>query len=63
MDFDRNDKKYWKLGLFYFNPADEETAVPKRVGIGSTPNFGKPFPLICAALLVLGIIALVVVFH
>lgn len=30
----------WKLQLFYCNPDDKRTTVPKRVGVGTTINFG-----------------------
>jgi len=31
----------WKLGIFYFNPADAAIFVEKRFGIGYTINFGN----------------------
>jgi uncharacterized membrane protein len=31
----------WKLGFFYFNPADAAIFVEKRLGIGYTCNFGN----------------------
>jgi uncharacterized membrane protein len=31
----------WKLGIFYFNPADPSIFVAKRFGIGCTLNFGN----------------------
>jgi uncharacterized membrane protein len=31
----------WKLGFFYFNPADPAIFVEKRLGIGYTCNFGN----------------------
>jgi len=46
MDLDRKDSKYWKLGMFYFNPQDKETFVPKRTGFGVTMNFAKSIPLL-----------------
>ena len=52
-----DDDKYWKLGVFYFNPKDPAFLVEKRFGIGWTVNFGKPAGL----LLIVGIIAVVVV--
>ncbi len=36
----------WKLGLFYYNPADPALMVEKRIGIGYTFNFGNPVALI-----------------
>lgn len=52
----------WKLQLFYCNPADKRTTVPKRVGVGTTINFatvwGKVYlvliTLILAAILLTG---------
>ncbi len=52
----------WKLQLFYYNPADKRTTVPKRVGAGTTINFatvwGKVYlvfiGLILAAILFTG---------
>lgn len=52
----------WKLQLFYCNPADKRTTVPKRVGAGTTMNFGTVLgkvyavfiALILAAILLLG---------
>ena len=31
----------WKLGLFYYNPADPAVMVEKRFGVGYTLNFGN----------------------
>lgn len=30
----------WRLGVFYYNPADPDIMVPKRTGLGYTLNFG-----------------------
>jgi uncharacterized membrane protein len=38
----RDDDRYWKLGLFYFNPNDPAIWVEKRFGIGWTVNFAHP---------------------
>jgi uncharacterized membrane protein len=37
-----DDDRSWKLGQFYFNPADPALFVEKRFGIGYTCNFGRP---------------------
>ena len=37
-----DDDKYWKLGIFYYNPDDPALFVEKRFGIGWTSNFAKP---------------------
>ena len=52
----------WKLQLFYCNPADKRITVPKRVGVGTTINFGTVWgkiyavfiAVILAAILLLG---------
>ncbi|MBX4265584.1 hypothetical protein [Clostridium estertheticum] len=46
MDFDQKDKKYWKLGILYFNPLDNQKLIPKRRGIGVTFNFAHSIPLL-----------------
>lgn len=38
---DRTPDVCWKLGIFYFNPADPSIFVAKRFGIGYTLNFGN----------------------
>lgn len=38
----RDEDKYWKLGIFYFNPEDPALFVEKRFGSGWTANFAKP---------------------
>jgi uncharacterized membrane protein len=38
----RDEDKYWKLGIFYFNKEDPALFVEKRFGIGWTANFAKP---------------------
>jgi uncharacterized membrane protein len=38
---DRNDDRYWKWGLFYYNPDDPAMFVEKRFGIGWTNNFAN----------------------
>lgn len=37
-----DDDMYWKWGLFYSNPYDPATLVPKRTGVGVTVNFATP---------------------
>lgn len=37
-----DDNKYWKQGLFYFNPQDPSIFIEKRMGIGWTINLGNP---------------------
>lgn len=39
---DSTPDRFWKAGLFYYNPADPALMVPKRLGIGYTVNFAHP---------------------
>ncbi len=45
--------RFWKAGLFYFNPGDSALMVPKRQGFGYTLNFGRPVCLVIFALILL----------
>lgn len=36
-----NDRKHWKLGIFYYNKDNPDSVVDKGHGIGCTPNFGS----------------------
>lgn len=36
-----DEEKYWKLGVFYYNPDDPSIFVEKRFGIGSTINLAR----------------------
>lgn len=38
----REDDKYWKLGMIYFNPNDPAIFIEKRFGIGWTHNMARP---------------------
>lgn len=38
----RDDDRYWKLGIFYFNPNDPALFLEKRFGSGWTVNFARP---------------------
>jgi uncharacterized membrane protein len=50
---DRTPDACWKLGIFYFNPADPAVFVAKRFGVGYTFNFASRWSwLMLAALLV-----------
>lgn len=51
---DRDDDRFWKGGLVYFNRDDPAVLVSARFAFGWTANFGNP----TARLLVAGIIAL-----
>lgn len=51
----RDDDRFWKLGMFYYNPDDPALFVEKRFGIGWTCNFGRP----ASWIIMIGIIALI----
>ena len=36
------DDKYWKLGMFYWNPDDAAAVLPERFGFGWTVNWARP---------------------
>ncbi len=38
----RDEDRFWKLGMFYYNPDDPAIFVEKRFGIGWTNNFAQP---------------------
>lgn len=38
----RDDDRYWKLGVFYFNRNDPSLFLEKRFGVGWTINFARP---------------------
>jgi 4-diphosphocytidyl-2-C-methyl-D-erythritol kinase len=52
----RDDDRYWKLGVFYYNPDDPSLFIEKRFGIGWTSNFGRPMSWV----LFIGLIVLIV---
>jgi uncharacterized membrane protein len=39
---DRTPDRYWKLGIFYFNPDDSAVLIEKRFGLGYSLNFARP---------------------
>lgn len=51
----RDDDKYWKLGIFYFNPDDPAIFVEKRFGSGWTNNFAQPLTWV----LLIGLFAII----
>ena len=51
----RDDDRYWRGGMIYFNKEDPALFVEKRFGIGFTINFARP----AAILLFVGIIAVI----
>ncbi len=52
-DFDRNNYKYWKWGMFYKNPNDPSVWVPKRTGMGWTLNFAHTLAYVYLALIII----------
>lgn len=40
-----DDDRYWKWGMFYYNPEDPALWIEKRFGIGWTLNFANPLAL------------------
>ena len=46
------DNKYWKWGVFYYNPEDKRIFPPKRnPWMGWTVNFGNPISIITFVIL------------
>lgn len=43
----------WLGGMFYINPEDPSPFVPKRAGIGTTINLGRPVGRTIGALIIL----------
>jgi uncharacterized membrane protein len=58
---DRDDDKYWKMGVFYANKNDPSIFVEKRFGIGFTINFGNSWGIV-SMIGIIGVIILGVVF-
>ncbi len=50
---DRTPDRYWKLGIFYFNPDDSAVLVEKRFGLGYSLNFARPMAWIIAFLILM----------
>ncbi len=57
----RDEDKYWKLGLFYFNPDDPSFIVEKRFGIGWTNNWARPISWVLTIGLIVFIIGFTVI--
>lgn len=53
----RDDDRYWKLGIVYFNREDPAVFVQKRFGVGWTVNFARP----AAVGFLVGILAIVAI--
>ena len=50
----------WLGGMFYINPEDPSPFVPKRAGIGTTINLGRPVGRTIGALIILILAGVVV---
>jgi uncharacterized membrane protein len=53
----RDDDRFWKLGMVYINRDDPSLLVPKRFGIGRTLNFGHPLSWVIILALIVFILA------
>ncbi len=53
----RNDPDNYKWGLFYYNKKDPGFLIPRKTGIGFSPNFANPY----SYLVIIGIIIFAVV--
>lgn len=57
MNWDDDDGRHWKAGMFYFNRGDSRILVPKRLGFGRTLNFAHPVAWVMfAAPIIIGVI-------
>jgi len=57
----RDDDRFWKWGMFYYNPDDPAMFVEKRFGIGWTNNFANPKANLMLVFLILAIVALTLI--
>jgi uncharacterized membrane protein len=46
------DPQYYKLGMLYYNPADNRFIIPKRSGLGWSFNFANYWSWLVAAVIV-----------
>lgn len=51
---DRDDDRYWKLGMFYYNKNDPSIFLEKRFGIGWTNNWAHPLSWIIIIVVIAG---------
>ncbi|MFC5465518.1 DUF1648 domain-containing protein [Lederbergia graminis] len=49
----RDEDKYWKLGIFYMNASDPSVWVEKRFGSGWTINFARPIAWVFIVIVIL----------
>jgi uncharacterized membrane protein len=58
------DNKYWKWGLFYYNPEDNRIFPPKRnPWMGWTVNFANPISIITFVILTAALIFITTYFR
>lgn len=57
----REDDRYWRAGMFYYNKEDASMFVEKRIGVGFTLNFARPLAIILFVGLLLFIIGVSVI--
>lgn len=54
----RGDDRFWKFGLFYFNPDDPTLFVEDRFGTGTGVNYARPLAKVLTCLAVLSCLAM-----
>jgi len=53
------DDKYWKSGIFYYNPEDKRILPPKRIPwMGWTVNFANPVSIITLVIITVTLIGI-----
>ncbi|WP_414600950.1 DUF5808 domain-containing protein [Clostridium sp.] len=57
-----DDKKHWKLGMFYYNPDDPSESVERKNGLGSTINFASKLGRLIFAFIFIPPIMIMLVF-
>ncbi len=53
----RDDDRFWKGGVFYYNPEDPAFWVPKRFGVGWTLNFAHPGSWVMIGVVLLAVVS------
>lgn len=62
-DFDHNDSKFWKYGLFYYNKDDKRLFPPKRIKwLGWTINFANPYSILAFIILLVAVLMVINIF-
>lgn len=55
---DRDDDRYWKLGVFYYNKNDPSIFLEKRFGVGWTTNWAHPLSWIFILVVIAGAVGI-----